>query len=80
MPNKQLIRKICRAAKKRGLKPYRGYSGRYMLGQKCVGFYGEQGTCFALAEFIKRKTGHHYNYDNLALDTVCYFPAIEDER
>ena len=80
MSNKQLVSKICRIAKKRGLKPYRGYSGRMMFGKQCIGFYGERGACIALAELIKRKTGHRYCYDNLALDTVCYFPAIEDGR
>jgi hypothetical protein len=80
MSNKQLISKICRVARKRGLKPYRGYSGRSMFGKQCIGFYGEMGTCFAVAELIKRKTGHQYHYDNLGLDTICYFPRIEDER
>jgi hypothetical protein len=42
--------------------------------------YGEMGACFAVAELIKRKTGHQYHYDNLGLDTICYFPRIEDER
>ena len=80
MPNKQLINKICRVAKKRGLKPYREYSGRMMFGKQCVGFYGEKGACFAVAELVKRKTGHQYHHDDLALDTICYFPAIEDKR
>ena len=78
--NKQLISKICRVAEKRGLKPYRGYSGRSMFGKQCIGFYGEMGACFAVAELIKRKTGHQYHYDNLGLDTICYFPRIDDER
>jgi len=38
------------------------------------------GACFAVAELIKRKTGHQYHHDSLGLDTICYFPAVEDER
>ena len=80
MPNKKLISKICRVARNRGLTSYRRYSGRMMFGKQCIGFYGEKGVCFAVAEFIKRKTGHQYHYDNLGLDTICYFPDIEDDR
>jgi len=64
MSNKQLIRKICRVARKRGLKPYRGYSGRMMFGKQCIGFYGEKGVCFAVAELVKRKTGHQSLFGN----------------
>jgi len=78
MTNEQLVEKICRIAKARGLMPYRGYSGRMMFGATCIGFYGDHGPCMAAAEFIKQKTGLSYRYDNLALDTICYFPGVED--
>jgi hypothetical protein len=51
-----------------------------MYGAQCIGFYGEEGACFGVAELIKRKTGYTYKCDDLARDTICYFPDIEDRR
>ena len=50
-----------------------------MFGVTCIGFYGENAECAALAAFIKRKTGTSFSYDNLALDMVYYFPSIQDD-
>ena len=78
--NEQLVRKIIKIAKKRGLRPYRAYSGRGMFGRTCIGFYGENAECAALACLIRRKTGKSFSYDNLALDVIYYFPCVEDKR
>ena len=80
MTNEQLVKMICRLAKKRGLTLSRGYSGRGMFGKTCIGFYGERGPCIAVAELVKKKTGRSYRSDNLGFDTICYFPDIEDHR
>jgi len=80
MTNEQLVKMICRIVKKRGLKLSRGYSGRFMYGKTCVGFYGDLGPCVATAEFIKKKIGRSYSRDNLGFDTICYFPDIEDQH
>ena len=77
--DKQLVQQIIRLAENRGLEPSRRYSGRGMFGATCIGFYGDNAECAALASLIKRKTGRSFSYDNMAFDMVYYFPSIRDD-
>ena len=73
-----LLKKIVRFVEKKSVTVYRHYSGRFMFGERCVGFYGNGDECAAVAEFIKRKTGQSYRFDNLGLDMIYYFQNIKD--
>jgi hypothetical protein len=80
LSNATLVKKIVRLAKSRGLRPYRAYSGRCMFGSQCIGFYGEDAECAALAILVKKKTGKSFSRDSLGLDMIYYFPSIQDCR
>ena len=75
---KKLINKIIKFAESKGLRIYRGYSGRCMFGRRCIGIVGDLGPAMAAAELIKRKTGYHYSRDSMGLETIVYFSDIED--
>jgi hypothetical protein len=73
-----LVHKIIRYCRNKEVRIYRHYSGRGMFGRECIGFYGEEHECAAIAVTIKKKTGYDYCRDNLGYDKIYYFPDIAD--
>jgi hypothetical protein len=79
MENKT-VKKIINFIENKPVKVFRHYSGRFLFGAQCIGFFGDRDECAFVAEFIKRKTGQSYRSDNLGLDMIYYFPYIADPR
>jgi hypothetical protein len=76
--NRKLVRKIIRLCRKKKIRVYRHYAGRYMFRKECIGFCGSDYECIELAVLIRKKTGYNYCRDNLGLDKIYYFPGISD--
>jgi hypothetical protein len=74
----KLVRKIVRYVDNKPVQIYRHYSGRFMFGSQCIGFYGGFDECAAVAKKIQSKTGKSYRTDSLGLDYIYYFPSILD--
>lgn len=59
---------------KKGLRVYRGYSGRCMYGAKCIGIVVPGCNAAALKKRIRGAS-----VDSMGLDMIVYWPEISDE-
>jgi hypothetical protein len=80
MTDTKLVKKIVRYLENKPVTIYRYYSGRFMFGCTCIGFYGELNECEAIAQTIQKKTGRSFRSDNLGFNIIYYFPSITDNR